>query len=282
MGYWENRRQRKLRNMASEEGQKDERLAEVIERKEKKRDYRRKNRISDLKKIIPAFIFTAFSFIISYKVLSSSVGGQIALGISIPSIAIIYFLVWGMISRTYTPPYEKFFVTGHVDPDNTDSAIFFQKWMIPKKILSSYLVEGIQFSVMTTEGLMFFCERLDFDWETGELYVKFGWPGEDEFNFLLRHGVFHEMKEVIPLLLKKLENIEANLEVLVHLKAKDMEQDHFKRVLHALLDITKAKTNTDLERYREEIEKTNREIDLRIRPKKVNVELKSGEGESNE
>lgn len=264
---FEKKKLRMIQELAKEQQHSNENPQENKEYK--KKEYRRRNLVSDLKKTIPGMFFTFLAISISYEILKSSVGWQYALMISVPSLILIYMIMWGMISRTYTPPYEKFFVTGHVDPDNTESAIFFEKWMIPKKILNAYLVDGIQFSVMTIEGLMFFCEQLNFDWDTGELKVVFGWPGMDEFNFLLDHGIFHNMKEVIPLLMKKIQNIEANLEVLVHLRAQDMEKDHFMRILHVLLDMTKARSNTDLERYRNEIEKTNREIDLRIRPKKV-------------
>ncbi|MHB1708711.1 MAG: hypothetical protein ACYCT2_04465 [Thermoplasmataceae archaeon] len=273
VGFLEKRRQKKIRDLASQQGD----IADTLERERKAREYHKRNRMSDLRKVIPAAVMTILAFAVSYETLNSAVGEVVSLSITVPSMALIYFVMWGMISRTYSPPYDKFFVTGHVDPDNLDSAIFFQKWLIPKKITGTYLVEGVQFSVMTTEGLMFFCERLDFDWDTGDLTVKFGWPGLDEFNFLLDHGVFHNMQEIIPLLFKKIQNIEANLEVLVHLRAEDMEKDHFKRILHALLDITRAKSNSDLERYREEIEKTNSEIDIRLKPRKVNdVEMKSG------
>lgn len=242
--------------------------------------YRKRNRREDIRKGIPLLLLNILSFFILYEILSSSVGETVSLGISIPTVLFMNFIMYSIVSRTYTPSYEKFIVLGHVDPDNTESAWLFQKWLIPRKIVYKYFIIGTQFSMMTSEGLMFFAEYIDFDYDTGVLKITFGWPKMDEFAFLTEHGVFHNMKNLIPLLLKKIQQLEANIEVLVHLEAKDLEAAHFKRIMHVILDMTRAKTDEDLERLQEEMDKTNEQINIRLKPKgKVpDVDLTAGGG----
>lgn len=210
--------------------------------------------------------------------LSSSVGRAVALGISIPTVLFMNFIMYGIVSKTYTPSYEKFIVVGHVDPDNTDSAIKIQKWLLPRKIVNKYLILGKQYALMTEEGLMWFCESLEFNYDTGVLHVVFGLPDMDEFAFLTKHGIFHNMKEIIPLMLNKIQQLEANIEIIANLKAKDMEAAHFKRIMHVLLDMTRAKSNEDLERLQEEIDSTTEQINIRLRPKKKapDVDMNAG------
>ncbi len=273
---FEKRKLKKIQELAKEQNLDEE------EYRQRKKDYRRKNLISDLKKTIPGIFYTFLAFLISYEILKSSVGGAYSLMISIPSLIFIYIIMWGMISRTYSPAYEKFIVCGHVDPENKESAWMFQKWMIPRKIVERYFVIGTQFSLMTTEGLMFFCEYIDFDHDTGTLKIRFGWPKMDEFAFLTEHGVFHNMKEIMPLLLKKIQQLEANMEVLVHLQARDLEEAHFKRIMHVMLDMTRAKAEEDLEILQREIDKTNEQINIRLKPKGTVPEVDrtaGGEGE---
>jgi protein subunit release factor A len=125
---------------------------------------------------------------------------------------------------------------------------------------------------------MWFCESLEFNYDTGVLHVVFGLPDMDEFAFLTKHGIFHNMKEIIPLMLNKIQQLEANIEIIANLKAKDMEAAHFKRIMHVLLDMTRAKSNEDLERLQEEIDSTTEQINIRLRPKKKapDVDMNAG------
>jgi hypothetical protein len=270
----ERKRQKKIQKLANE--------GEAPEKDSSRAgdSYRRRNRHEDIMKGLPLVLLNVLSFFILYGVLSSSVGRAVSLGISIPTVLFMNFIMYGIVSKTYTPSYEKFIVLGHIDPENTDSAWLFQKWLIPRKIISKYFIMGRQFSLMTSEGLMFFAEYLDFDYDTGDLKITFGWPTMDEFAFLTEHGVFHNMKDLIPLLLKKIQQLEANIEVLVHLEAKDLEAAHFKRIMHVMLDMTRAKTNEDLGRLQQEMDKTNEQINIRLKPKnKVpDVDLTAGGG----
>jgi hypothetical protein len=266
----ERKRREKIQMLANEGKTTDSSLPEE--------SYKRRNRREDIKKGIPLVILNLLSFFILYGVLSSSVGQYVSVGITIPTVLFTNIIMYGIVSKTYTPSYEKFIVIGHVDPNNPDSAIKINKWLMPRKIVDKYLVLGKQYALMTEEGLMWFCEYLDFNRETGVLKVIFGLPDMDEFAFLTKHGVFHNMKEIIPLMLKKIQQLEANIEIIADLKAKDLESSHFKRVMHALLDMTRAKSMEDLERIQEEIDRTSEQINIRLRPKgKVpDVDLNAG------
>lgn len=270
----ERKRQEKIQKLANE-GKNPEQVNNQPDE-----SYRKRNRREDIKKTAPLVLLDILSFFVLYAVLSSSVGRSISLGISIPTVIMMNFVMYAIVSRTYTPSYEKFIVLGHVDPDNTDSAWLFQKWLIPRKIVNKYFIMGMQFSMMTSEGLMFFAEYIDFDYDTGVLKITFGWPKMDEFAFLTEHGVFHNMKDLIPLLLKKIQQLEANIEVLVHLEAKDLEAAHFKRIMHVMLDMTRAKSDEDLGRLQKEMDRTNEQINIRLKPKgKVpDVDLTAGGG----
>ncbi len=250
----------------------------VLESTRAEESYRKRNRREDIRNGIPLVLLNVLSFFILYGVLSSSVGQAVALGITIPTVLFMNIIMYGIVSKTYTPSYEKFVVIGHVDPENSDSAIKVQKWLLPRKIVDKYLVLGKQYALMTEEGLMWFCEYLDFNRDTGVLKVIFGLPDMDEFAFLTKHGVFHNMKDTIPLLLKKIQQLEANIEIIANLKAKDMEAAHFERIMHVLLDMTRAKSNEDLERLKEEIDSTTEQINIRLRPKEkaTNVDMNAG------
>lgn len=271
----EMKRQQKFQDLANQET-KDDRIRSTGGDSE----YKRRNRIEDAKKSIPLIFLNLLSFLIFYEILVSSVGEAVSIGVSLPSIILVNFIIYFIVSRTYSPPYEKFVVVGHVDPKNTDSAIKIEQWLIPKGIVSRYLISGMQFTLQTVNGLMYFCEQIDFNYDTGNLTVIFGWPNMDEFAFLMDHGIFHNMKESIPLLLKKIQQLEANIEVLVHLEAKDLEAAHFKRIMHVLLDMTKTKSQEDLKRLQEEIDRTTEQINIRLRPKgkAPDVDLNAGGG----
>jgi hypothetical protein len=268
----ERKRQEKKQRLANE-GEAPEQESTRAEE-----SYRKRNRREDIRKGLPLVLLNILSFFILYGVLSSSVGRAVALGISIPTVLFMNFIMYGIVSKTYTPSYEKFIVVGHVDPDNTDSAIKIQKWLLPRKIVNKYLILGKQYALMTEEGLMWFCESLEFNYDTGVLHVVFGLPDMDEFAFLTKHGIFHNMKEIIPLMLNKIQQLEANIEIIANLKAKDMEAAHFKRIMHVLLDMTRAKSNEDLERLQEEIDSTTEQINIRLRPKKKapDVDMNAG------
>lgn len=274
MGYLDKRREKRARQLAAEQGTGRE---PEDEREQKARAYRKSNRWADIKKSIPGIGFSVLAFFISFATLNSAVGELVALSITIPSMIVIYSIMWLMLSRTYVPAYEKFFLVGHVDPDNKDSAILVQKWLIPKQIAAGVKVQGTQFMLETMEGMMWFVRRLEFDWGTGELYVEFGWPHLDEFSFLLDHGVFHNMEEIIPLLFKKIQMLEGSLKVLVTLGAQELANTEVKSFLHALLDVTGGKSEADLNRFKEKIDEINKEVEIRLNPKKVNVDPVMGD-----
>lgn len=249
MEFLERRKERKFNKLSRETGPAGGETEE--KRKQREREYRKSNIKEDVKKSIPGVILTVLGVIVSYFLISSSIGE--VLSIVFVSGAFIFLYIWeGMkISKTYIPPSEHYLLLGHSDPDNVKSPYKIERWIIPKDLVKKYVSEGEGSIIYTTNGAYFLCDEINFDKMTGDLSIHFDWIGLSEFNFVTDHNVYHKMKSLIPVLQEIIDDQDAMREVIINSKVKKGIREKAKRMFDTIL----SPEDIDPEDYNRDIEK---------------------------
>nr|BAF30827.1 hypothetical protein [Thermoplasma acidophilum] len=268
MGLLERRKLKKIQEEARANAiQIDGSTAQdYLEYQEKTKKYRRKARRETIKALIPLSIATTTAGLFTNYMFSSSIGPKYSLPLTIGTIATELMLLAIIISKTYQPASDLFIVTGLTDPDNPKSAIYIEKWLIPKKLIENYHIDGSQYSVQTTEGMAYLCEDMRYDYNSGELYIKFGWPNLDRFAFLTKQETFHLMEKILNKLMTKIEIQEAYQEVSINLKTKERSNKMIHRIFRSLYNHDESESQQDIREMTEEMTGIDEEIKSIINP----------------
>ena len=233
---------------------------------EKMRNHKAEMRRRMRRKLIPAIILYLIDAVMIYELLGPSTNSY-DIPITAGIIIIETLLLYRFISSIYMPTSDMFIVTGLTDRENPESQIFLQKWLIPRKLIAQYNIDGSQYAVNTVEGMAYLCDDLEFDPDTGELNITFGYPNLDRWAFLTKQGTHENMKKILKKLMKKNTLYDSFMDITVPLKAQEIAEEKIRRITATTYaqDTDAKQLSEDINR---EMETTDEEIKNILKPLK--------------
>lgn len=260
MKFVDRLREKRFRELAS--GSIDPQPKQEPDDRERAAEYRHENRMRDIKKLIPVVLGTILGGFFSRTLLSNVVSGNMATIIVIGSLAGSFLLMWWITVRTYMPPGVDFTVTGHVDPDDIHSMVFIGDVHVPKDLISNMKQDSPNFPIMRDFGPSNLCDAFEWDTYTGELHITPAWGANSEYEFVTRHEVYHNIREISKVQARTINNYESYMDLEIEIRSYDKAVEKLDQIAAALFEPSDArKIMTEL---RKQIEKDKADLRVKI------------------
>ena len=185
-------------------------------------DFRHAKRKENLMEGLKFLGISSASCYISYEMLLPTTGQAPAAALSLVSMAAVYLFMVFLVQRTYVPPGNDYLVASLVEPDNPQSDLIdIAYYHIPAAIVSDRITRG-KASWFRTQysDIVYVCNYLKWDPDTGRLDIEYGWPHRTRFNFLLDHRVYETQEPIIAEQQMHLGQLEPRIEVIANEKAR--------------------------------------------------------------
>ena len=260
MGYWTRRRDRKFTKLAESSSQLPADM-DTVEKMQKAREYAAENRKRDLRKLVPVIAGILIAGFLTRGLLTYLVSGNNVIIFMIVPFIVAFLIMYFITIRTYVPPGIDFTLAGHVEPENIHSMISIADYHVPKELISSINQDALNFPIMRDFGPSNLCDAFDWDPTTGDISVSPAWGANSEYEFVTRHEVFHNIREISKTQARTINNYESYMDLEIEIRSYDKAVEKLDQIAAALFEPSDAKKiMTDL---RKQIE--NDKSDLRVK-----------------
>lgn len=261
MGYWTRRRDRKFTKLAESSSQLPADKS-TVEKMEKAREYAAENRRRDLRKLVPVIAGILIAGFLTRGLLTYLVSGNNVIIFLIVPFVMAFLIMYFITVRTYVPPGIDFTLAGHVDPENIHSMISIADYHVPKELITSINQEALNFPIMRDFGPSNLCDSFDWDPMTGDISVTPAWGANSEYEFVTRHEVFHNIREISKTQAKTINNYESYMDLEIEIRSYDKAVEKLDKIAAALFEPSDArKIMSDL---RNQIEKDKKDLRVKI------------------